>query len=74
MSRDKRVDQKIPLVKKIKEALANQQHSLSKVSDQKIQGYKMRYKKALKITNDTNNKVKYCQIFGTTRPFFRTTK
>lgn len=32
------------------------------------------YKKALEITNDTNNKVKYCQIFGTIHPFFRTIK
>lgn len=39
------------------------------VSDQKIYGYKMRYKTAVKITNDTSNKVKYCRIFGTPIPF-----
>lgn len=52
----------------------NEQHSLFLVLDQKILSYKMRYKEALKITNDTSNKVKYCQIFCTTRPFFMTTK
>lgn len=42
----------------------NEQHSLFLVLDQKILSYKMRYKEALKITNDTSNKVKYCQLFS----------
>lgn len=33
--------------------------------------YNMRYKNGTK-NNDTNNKVKYYQILGTTRPFFKT--